>query len=153
MADVFSKIYLQIVFAVKYREALIDISWESDLYKYMTGVAGKRGHKVYSIGGMPDHIHIFLSFKPAESLSDFVRELKKSSQKYVVDKKYCNSTFHWQAGYGVFSYSEAHVSMICNYIENQKEHHKKKSFKEEYGKIIDDFKIERGRKDDFDFFE
>ena len=152
MADVFSVIYFQIVFAVKYREALIDPSWESDLYRYISGIASQRGHKVYAINGMPDHIHIFLSFKPAESLSDLVREIKVSSQKFIVEQQYCNFKFQWQAGYGVFSYSEDKVSTVCNYIENQKAHHAKQSFKREFEGFVNNAKVDFGRKEGFDYF-
>ena len=75
MADVFSQLYIQIIFAVKHRQSLIAHDWEDELFRYTTGIVQNHGHKLIAIGGMPDHIHIFIGLKPAESLSDLVREI------------------------------------------------------------------------------
>ena len=89
MADVFHQMYIQTVFAVKNRQALISQNWEEELYKYTTGVIQNRGHKMLAIGGMPDHVHIFIGLKPAEALSDLVREVKKATQAFITVKFYC----------------------------------------------------------------
>ena len=104
MAGVFSQIYIHIVFSVKNREALILPEWEENLYKYTTGIIEKRGHKMLAIGGMPDHIHIFFGLKPAEAISDLVREIKKATNEYVKDQRLSTNKFDWQTGYGAFSY-------------------------------------------------
>lgn len=153
MADAFSQIYIQIVFAVKYRQALISPSWEENLYKYITGIVRGRGHKMIAINGMPDHIHIFIGFKPADSLSDLVREIKKASTNHINEKRYCQSKFQWQNGYGAFSYSQSHIDQVYYYILNQKKHHHKKTFKEEFVDFITTYDVEIGKKVLFDFFD
>jgi REP element-mobilizing transposase RayT len=152
MADTFHQIYIQTVFAVKHRKALIATEWEDHLYQYITGIVQKRDNKMLSIGGMPDHIHIFIGMRPAETLSDLVREIKKSSNEFVNDNDFCPVHFDWQAGYGAFSYSRSHMDRVCKYILNQKEHHKKRTFEQEYRKMLADFGIEIGKKQLFDFF-
>ena len=152
MADVFSQIYIQTVFAVKNRKALIRPEWENELYKYTTGIVQERGNKLLAIGGMPDHIHILIGLKPAESLSDLVREIKKATNTYIKEQRFSKFAFDWQAGYGAFSYSRSHIDAVCKYILNQKEHHRHRSFQEEFFKILKDFEVEIGKKKMFDFF-
>jgi len=152
MADVFSQIYIQTVFAVRNRQALIRPSWEEQLYKYMTGIVQGKGHKLIAINGMPDHIHLFIGLKPAEALSDLVREVKKASTAYVNDNKLSPFSFRWQKGYGAFSYSRAHIDRVYHYILNQKEHHRKKTFEEEFLGFVKEYGIEIGKKELFDFF-
>ncbi len=152
MADVFSQLYIQTVFAVKNRQALILPTWETDLYKYTTGIVENKGHKMLAIGGMPDHIHIFIGLKPAEAIADLVREIKKSTNTYIKDNHLSKFAFDWQAGYGAFSYSRSHMDAVCKYILNQKTHHAKRTFEEEFLKMIEDFGIEIGKKTMFDFF-
>ena len=152
MADVFSQLYIQTVFAVKQRQALISPAWENELYGYITGVIDKRGHKLLAIGGMPDHIHIFFGLKPAEALSDLIREVKKASNAFVKENQFCNYDFDWQNGYGAFSYSRSHMDGVRKYVLNQKVHHRKRTFEEEFFKILTDFGVEIGKKRMFDFF-
>ena len=152
MADVFHQIYIQTVFSVKHREALIHPEWEEELYKYTTGVVQNRGNKMLAIGGMPDHIHIFIGLKPAEALSDLVAEIKKATNAFITEQKFLKHKFDWQAGYGAFSYSRSHRDAVCQYILNQKEHHQKKTFEAEFRKMLADFEIEIGKKQIFDFF-
>jgi putative transposase len=152
MADVFSQIYIHTVFAVKNRQALIRPDWEEELYKYITGIVQNRGNKMLAIGGMPDHIHIFIGMKPAETLSDMVREIKKSTHQFVKEKRLSKFEFAWQEGYGAFSYSLSHIDAVCKYVLNQKEHHQIRTFEEEFLKILQDYKIEMGKKQVFDFF-
>lgn len=152
MADVFSQLYIQTVFAVKHRQALIHPEWEENLYKYTTGIIENRGNKMLAIGGMPDHIHIFFGLKPAESISELVREIKKSTNDYIKEQHFSPIKFDWQAGYGAFSYSRSHMDAVCKYILNQKEHHRKRTFEEEFLKILKDFEVEIGKKQMFEFF-
>ena len=152
MADVFHQMYIQTVFAVKNREGLISQSWEEELNKYTTGIIQNRGHKMLAIGGMPDHVHIFIGLKPSEALSDLVREVKKATQEFVTEKNFSPHPFNWQSGYGAFSYSRSHMDRVCKYILNQKEHHRKRTFEEEFMKMIKQFDIEISKKHLFDFF-
>ncbi|WPR72380.1 IS200/IS605 family transposase [Flavobacterium sp. NG2] len=100
----YSQIYIQIVFAVKNREAQITHEWEEELYKYITGIVQNKGQKIVAINGMPDHIHIFIGMKPSCCLSDLVREIKKSSNSFINEKGFCKYKFEWQEGFGAFSY-------------------------------------------------
>ncbi|MEO5500398.1 MAG: IS200/IS605 family transposase [Ginsengibacter sp.] len=152
MSSPFSKIYIQVVFAVKGRQSLIRSSWEEELYKYITGIVQNRDQKMLAINGMPDHIHFFIGMKPACCLSDLVREVKKSSNEFIKERKFCNG-FHWQEGIGAFSYSHFHLSNVINYIMSQKEHHHKTTFKEEYIELLKKFKIEYEEKYLFEFLE
>lgn len=142
MAGTYSQIYIQIVFAVKYRQSLIHASWEEELYKYITGIVTNKGQKMLAINGMPDHIHIFIGMKPNCCLSDLVREIKKASNEFVKEKKFTGYKFQWQEGFGAFSYSHSSLDNVIRYIQNQKEHHRKKTFKEEYEEFLTLFQIE-----------
>ena len=142
MPNTFSQIYIQVVFAVKYRKAIIHQPWDDDLYKYITGIIQNKGQKLIAINGMPDHIHIFIGMKPSCNLSDLVREIKKASNSFINEKKLTASNFHWQEGFGAFSYSHSSLNNVIGYIKNQKVHHKTRSFKEEYLDFLEKFEIE-----------
>jgi REP element-mobilizing transposase RayT len=142
MADTFTQIYIQVVFAVKYRNALINNEWEEELYKYITGIVQNKGQKMLSINGTKNHIHFFIGMKPTCCLSDLVREVKKSTSTFIGEKRFTHYKFQWQEGFGAFSYSHSQLTDVIRYIENQKEHHKKKTFKEEYLAFLKAFEIE-----------
>lgn len=142
MSSTYSQIYIQIVFAVKGRQSLIQQSWEEELYKYITGIIQNKGQKMLAINGMPDHIHILIGMKPSCNLSDLVREVKKASNGFINEKKFCPFKFEWQEGYGAFSYSHSALENVFGYIANQKEHHRKKSFREEYVDFLKKFDVE-----------
>ncbi|MFV0304196.1 MAG: IS200/IS605 family transposase [Moheibacter sp.] len=149
----FSQIYIQIIFAVKGRQSLISEKWESELYKYITGIITNKGQKLLAINGMPDHIHILIGMKPSCCLSDLVREIKKSSNKFITEQNFTKFSFAWQEGYGAFSYSHSALDNVIAYINNQKEHHKKKSFRDEYKEFLTKFKIEYKDEYLFDWIE
>jgi REP element-mobilizing transposase RayT len=142
MADTFSQIYIQIIFAVKGRESLIHHTWEEELYKYITGIVRNNDQKLLAINGMPDHIHILIGMKPTCCLSDLVREIKKSSNAFINEHKFSKYSFKWQDGYGAFSYSHSSLNSVIGYIQNQKEHHKKQTFKDEYLDFLEKFQIQ-----------
>lgn len=153
MAGTFSQIYIQVVFAVKGRESLIHSSWEEELYKYITGIVSNKEQKMLAINGMPDHIHFLIGMKPSCCLSDLVREIKKSSNEFVKEKKFSKFKFQWQEGYGAFSYSHSALDNVIAYINNQKEHHKKQSFKDEYKEFLTKFQIEHKEEYLFEWIE
>ena len=153
MAGTFSQIYIQIVFAVKNRNGLIHQSWEEELYKYITGIVTNKEQKMLAINGMPDHIHILIGMRPSCCLSDLVREIKKSSGNYINEKKLSKNTFEWQAGYGAFSYSHSNLDNVISYIKNQKEHHKRRSFRVEYIDFLEKFQIKHEEQFLFDWIE
>lgn len=142
MADTFTQIYIQIVFAVRNRDALIQSAWEDDLFKYITGIVQNKDQKMLTINGTKDHIHFFIGMKPTCCLSDLVREIKKSSVSYIKKNKYIKSAFYWQEGFGAFSYNHSQLDQVIRYINNQKQHHQKKSFKDEYTALLKAFNIE-----------
>ncbi|MBK9290431.1 MAG: IS200/IS605 family transposase [Bacteroidetes bacterium] len=142
MAGTFSQIYVQVVFAVQNRECLINSLWEEELYKYISGIIRNKEQKLLAINGMPDHIHFFIGMKPSCCLSDLVREIKKSSTEFIKEKKLSKFKFNWQEGYGAFSYSHSQIDSVVKYIMNQKEHHKKQTFREEYIDFLKKFEIE-----------
>ena len=142
MANTYSQIYIQIVFAVKNRNALIRPDWETELFKYITGIVQNKGQKMLSINGTSNHIHFFIGMKPSCCLSDLVREIKKSSNTFIKEKKFSKFNFQWQEGFGAFSYGHSQLSDVIQYIENQKTHHKKRTFKEEYLAFLKAFDID-----------
>ncbi len=141
MPGTYSQIYIQIVFAVQNRNSLILSSWEERLYQYITAIVQNQGQKMLAINGMPDHIHFFIGLKPNCRISDLVREIKKSSNEFINDKKLSKFKFNWQEGYGAFSYSDSQINNVVQYIMRQKEHHKKRTFKEEYHQFLKNFNI------------
>jgi putative transposase len=153
MADSFSQLYIQIVFAVNGRRSLIDKSWKDELHKYVSGTITNLGHKSINVNGMPDHIHILIGLKPTMSIADLVREVKANSSKFINEKKIMHGKFNWQNGYGAFSYSRSQIQQVYNYIENQEIHHKKKTFREEYLELLERFQISIEKKILFDFLE
>lgn len=153
MPDTYSQIYIQIVFAVKYRKSMIHHSWEDDLYKYITGIIQNKGQKLIAINGMPDHIHIFIGMKPSCNLSDLVREIKKSSNNYINEMNLTQTNFRWQEGFGAFSYSQSHIDNVVKYINNQKQHHSKQTFKEEYVDFLKKFVIDYDEKYLFEWID
>lgn len=153
MTDTFSQLYIQVVFAVKGRESLIKQDWDEQLYKYITGIIKAKEQKVLAINGAEDHIHIFIGIKPTCCISDLVREVKKSSNDFVNDKKFTSKKFSWQGGYGAFSYSHSQMDTVIKYVMNQKEHHKKISFKDEYIDLLKKFEIEFDEKYLFEWLD
>jgi REP element-mobilizing transposase RayT len=153
MANTYTQLYIHFVIVVKYRQHLIHPSFEAELYKYITGIIQNNKHKLIAINGMPDHIHIFIGLHPAQSLSDLMRDVKTNSTVFVKRKNFTNGNFAWQEGFGAFSYSQSHISQVCKYIENQKEHHKHKTFKEEYLHLLKIFQIAYKEEFLFDFFD
>ncbi len=153
MAGTYSQIYIQIVFAVKHRDALIHETWEERLYQYITGIVQYKEQKMLAINGMPNHIHFLIGMKPSCCLSDLVREVKKSSTEFISESKLCRHKFNWQEGYGAFSYSHSQLDDVIAYIRNQKEHHSKKTFKEEYTGFLKKFNIDYQDKFLFEWIE
>lgn len=146
MANTFSQIYLHIIFSVKDRERLIKSSYKTELYKYIAQTITNKGQKLIVINGTDDHIHLVISINPDLSCSELVKSIKISSSKWINEKKFLRTKFHWQEGYGVFSYSKSQMSSLIKYVNNQEEHHKRKSFRDEYIELLDKFEIEYDEK-------
>ena len=146
MANTYTQLYIHLVFAVKYRDAVIDKSWRENLYQYIIGMIELRGHKVYAIGGVADHIHILVSMSPTQSVSNLVQEVKRGSSLWIKEKRYVRAHFSWQEGFGAFSYGKSQVSNVVNYIQNQESHHAKHTFRDEYLAFLRLFEIEHDTK-------
>lgn len=154
MANTYSKIFIQFVFAVKYREKLINEEKRERLEKYITGIIQNKNQKLLAIYANPDHIHILIGYNDLNILiPDIVRDIKSNSSKMMNDENWFKGKFNWQQGYGAFSYSKSQIDSVVKYILNQKEHHKKRSFKEEYLELLQNFEIEYKDEYVFDFFE
>ena len=153
MPDTFSQIYIQYVFAVKGRESLIMSSFQDELYKYITGIVNGKDQKSLAVNGMPDHIHVLVGLKPAMRISDLIRDIKNNSTNFINEKGILKQKFSWQDGYGAFSYSESNFGNVIDYIKNQKEHHKRKTFRQEYLGFLKKFNIPYEEKYLFDFYD
>ena len=132
MANTYTQIYVQVIFAVSARQCLIDRAFKDEVYKYMTGIIRNENQKLISIGGMPDHVHLLLGLRPDMALSTLVKAVKAGSSKFINDKRWVRGRFSWQEGFGGFSYSRSQIAAVARYIENQESHHATKSFKREY---------------------
>ncbi len=142
MANTYSQLYIHLVFTPKGRENLIHKKWKDELYKYITGVIKNEKQKLYIINGMPDHIHILVSISPDISVSSLTRDIKANSSRFINEKNFVKGKFHWQEGFGSFSVSHSQLQNVVEYIKNQEEHHKKKTFKEEYLEFLKNYAIE-----------
>ncbi|WP_031526024.1 IS200/IS605 family transposase [Dyadobacter crusticola] len=146
MANTYSQVHLHFVFTPKHRAALIDPTWEDDLYKYITGIVQKNKHKMLAINGMEDHLHMLIGFQTTQSIASLMQDVKADSSQWINSRGYCGSRFEWQLGYGVFSYSKSAVKNVIRYIRNQKEHHRKVEFIAEYKSILEKFEVDYNEK-------
>lgn len=142
MANTYTQIHLQFVFAVKYRDALIKKEWQENSYRYITGIIQQNKHKVLQINGMPDHIHILAGVRPEQSVSSLIQNVKTESTKWINAGKFSRHNFAWQDGFGAFSYDKSQVPDVILYIQNQENHHRKQTFLDEYRQFMDVFGIE-----------
>ena len=141
MANTYTQIHIQTVFTVQNKHCVIRNSWRGELYKYITGIIQNNGHKLLAINGMPDHIHIFFGMRPTQALSELLQDIKAGSSKWINQKRFVSGKFSWQEGFGAFSYSKSHVENVIQYIKNQEEHHKRKTFIEEYLDFLEKFEV------------
>jgi len=153
MANTYTQIYIHIVFTVKNSDSLIPKKHLVELYKYISGIIRERNTKLLSIGGIQDHIHIFIGMNPSISLSDLVRDIKAVSSGFINSNKWLRNKFNWQEGFGAFSYSRTHIDRLCKYIQNQEKHHAKTTFKEEYIRILKKFEVDYDEKYLFKWIE
>ena len=142
MANTFTQIYIHFVFAVQNRASLIQAEWKDELYKYITGIVQKNGHKLIAINGTTNHVHIFTGYRLHQLIPDLMQDVKGSSSKWINEKKFVRGKFSWQEGYGAFSYSHSQIDHVVRYINNQEKHHKKRTFREEYILLLKKFNIQ-----------
>lgn len=136
MPNSFSKLYVHHVSAVKYRQALILPEFEDRLHHYIIGIIKELNQTPIQVNGMPDHIHIAARLRPTMAPSVFVQKIKTNSSKWINANDFLPHQFAWQVGGATFSVSESHVEALRNYVKNQKEHHRKTSFRDEYLQLL-----------------
>ena len=142
MPNTYSQIYIQIVFAVQGRQSLIQSEHKEEIHKYIAGIIRKQDQKLIAINSMPDHLHALIGMKPSLVLSDLVRDIKSDSSVFVNGKKWVRGKFNWQEGFGAFSYGRSQLDSVVKYIENQEQHHSRRTFKAEYVSLLKKFKID-----------
>jgi len=142
MANTYHQIYIQTVFAVKYRQAIIEKEWRPKLLGVIGNLINEANCKTLIVNGVEDHVHCFIGLRPAVSVSDLMKTVKARSSKYINDHSLTSERFEWQEGYGVFSYSKSHVDRIYKYIKNQEDHHRKQTFRQEYLDLLREFEVD-----------
>ena len=153
MPNTYTQLYIHIIYAVKYRDRVINKSWKESLNQYTTGIIQKNGHKLLAINGSSDHLHVFIGLKPHQAISDLIQDVKAGSSKWVNDNKLALGRFSWHAGYAAFSYSHSQIDLVIKYINNQEQHHAQRTFREEYLEFLNKFEVEYSDAYLFEFFE
>jgi putative transposase len=152
MANTYSQITIHSVFAVKYRDNFITKDWRDNLHQYISGIITKKGAKSLAVGGWKDHVHILFGMPVTTCISDFMSAVKASSSSWINEQHFLKGKFEWQAGYGAFSFAKSQRDIVMKYIMNQEEHHRTKTFKEEYIKMLTDFDVTYEDKYLFEFY-
>jgi len=141
MANTYTQIYIQVVFAVRFRQGLIQPEHKDELQKYMTGIVTNNKQKLIAINNMPDHFHLLIGLKPNIALSDLVRDIKAGSSGFINEQGWVRGRFEWQEGFGAFSYSHSQLGRVIRYIQNQEQHHARKTFRAEYRELLNKFEV------------
>lgn len=141
MANTYTQIYIQIVFAVQGRQSLIQPDRNDELQKYIAGIVTNQGQKLIAINNMPDHMHLLIGQKPTIALSDLVRDIKAGSSGFINERRWVAGRFSWQEGFGAFSYGHSQLGTVIRYIQNQQQHHRRRSFAEEYEQLLERFNV------------
>ena len=134
--------YIHIVFSTKYRVPIIRSPYEQELHRYIAGICSELDCSALRVGGYTDHIHILCRLSKNIALSQLVKEVKTSSSKWIKTKHETLSNFYWQNGYGAFSVNPSEVDRVIRYIENQHEHHRKKTFQEGCRAFLTKYNVE-----------
>jgi REP element-mobilizing transposase RayT len=142
MANTYHQIYIQTVFAVKYRKAMLEKEWRPQIFAVIGNLINEANCKTIIVNGVEDHVHCFIGLRPVVSVSELMKTMKAKSSKYINDHNLAPERFEWQEGYGVFSYSQSHVAKVYRYIQNQEAHHKLQTFKDEYLEFLRNFKVD-----------
>lgn len=153
MPNTYSQITIHSIFAVKGRENFIFKEWRDDLHRYISGIIANKGGKSLAVGGWQDHVHILFGMPVTSSIAEFMSAVKANSSKWINEQHFVKEKFQWQEGYGAFSYAKSQRDIVVRYIMNQEEHHKIKSFKEEYKKMLTDFEVDYEDRYLFDFYD
>lgn len=141
MSHTYLQIYIHSIFAVKYRDAVIEQQWRSSLHAVIGNLINETGCKTIIVNGTEDHVHCFFSLRPVVGISELMKTVKAKSSKYINDNRLTRFRFEWQEGYGAFSYAHSQIDEVFRYIANQEAHHKNQTFKEEYIAILNKFQV------------
>lgn len=142
MANTYTQLHIQAVFAVRNRDCVITHEWQHELYRYITGIVQNNKHKLLIINGMPDHIHLLIGLRPVQSISDLLQDIKGGASAWINQKRFLKTRFSWQEGYGAFSYSKREIPAVIRYIERQQQHHQNETFIKEYIGLLDEFEVD-----------
>ena len=142
MANSYTQLYIQFIFAPKFRAALLSPEWDERLRTYISTIVKTNGHKTIAINNMPDHLHLFVGLNPAQSVAETMRVIKGDSSEWINKEHLTTRKFQWQEGYGAFSYSRSQIDVVAKYVMNQQNHHKKISFLEEYKMMLKKFEVD-----------
>ena len=153
MANTYSQLYVQIVFAVKHRQNFIREPFREELQQYISGIITAKKQKLYAIYCMPDHTHLLVSMKPDLAVSDLVRDIKANSSWFIKEQGHVNNRFSWQEGFGAFSYSKSQADAVVQYILHQPQHHQKKTFRTEYLEFMAKFGVDYDDRYLFEFYD
>ena len=141
MPNTYTQLLVQMVFAVKNRNAMINDNIRIPVEEYISGIIRNKDHKLLAQYYMPDHCHILIGLNPNESISNLVKDIKSNSSRWLNEQRIIPYKFNWQEGYGAFSYSKSQIDSVVKYVLNQTQHHKKRSFKEEYHNFLQKFDV------------
>lgn len=153
MANTYTQINIHAVFSVKGRGNFIKSKFRDELHKYISGIINEKGNYSLAVNGYKDHVHVFFELNPTKAVSDVIRDIKANSSKWINEKRFLPGKFEWQSGYGAFSYSKSQRDGVIQYIMKQEEHHKEKTFREEYLALLDKFDIAFDDHYVFDFYD
>jgi putative transposase len=153
MANTYTQISIQAVFAVKGRENIITRDWRDNLHKYISGIITNEGAISLAVGGWKDHIHIFFGLRPVSAISELLKKVKANSSSWINEQNVFKRKFQWQEGYGAFSYSRSQRDSVIKYIGRQEEHHQKRTFKSEYLAMLKNFDVTYDERYLFEFYE
>ena len=153
MANTYTQIHVQAVFAVAGRRSLIHPDWKDELFKYISGIFRNQKQKLLAIGGVQDHIHVLFGLRPNIAVSDLLRDVKANSSAFINDNNFVRGKFSWQEGFGAFSYSKSQIDAVAKYVLNQEKHHSRRTFKDEYIMLLERFEIPYEERFLFDWIE
>ncbi|TAE28129.1 MAG: IS200/IS605 family transposase [Cytophagales bacterium] len=153
MPNTYTQLYAQIVFAVKGRQSLIPTSRKEELHQYITGIVQNRGQKLLAVHCMPDHTHLLVGFSPTMAFSDLVHDVKRATSLWIKEQNMVKGRFYWQEGFGAFTYGQSQVKDVVAYVLSQEEHHRKRTFREEYFAFLNRFEVPFDERYVFEFYD
>jgi putative transposase len=153
LPNTYTQLNIQAVFSMKGRENFLLNTYRSRLFEYMAGILRNIGQYPLAVNGTRDHVHLFFELHPTKNISDIMEVVKSNSSKWINENHFILGKFHWQSGYGAFSYSHSQRDDVIQYIMNQEKHHKQQSFREEYLEYLKMFEIQYNSDYLFEFYD